>query len=326
MVCSKRMVVETVKISKPSKQKWNEITNKCNDATFFHTYEWMKLLEDTFSKYRNDSKLITLDDGKEVLLPLMKTKKLGGAFTCYQSMPLGTYGSFLSNSLISNEQIKEIIQELNIPNLFIIENPFSGIKISCDNKVPMETQILRLGEDKFPMLYKNFRKGHRWSIKKAIKMGVVIDEAKTIHEYKEYFDVYQDSVRRWGRNATSDYPSTLFKNIYKMNSPSIKLYVAKLKDKIISGALLLCHNNHVSWWNGATLEEYFKYYPTNLLQSKLIEISCVLGYSIYDFNPSGGHEGVAKFKSHFGAETEQFNICKFNTSKSYEIYKKMKNV
>lgn len=157
-------------------------------------------------------------------------------------------------------------------------------------------------------------------------MGVLIDEARTLDDYKEYYDVYQDSVRRWGKNATSNYPFKLFENIYKLRSPSVKLYIARLKDKIISGALLLYHNNHVSWWNGATLEEYFKYYPANLLQSKLIELSCIEGYLIYDFNSSGGHEGVAKFKSHFGAKNLHFNIYEFNKSKGYKLYKKMKNV
>jgi len=319
------MVVGTFKIEHPSKQKWNEITNKCNDATFFHTYDWMKLMENTFDKYQNDSKLITLDDDKEILLPLMKTKKLKGTFTCYQSMPLGTYGSFLSNNLISNEQMEEVIHELNIPNLLIVENPFSGIKIPCDNKVPMETQILRLGEDKFPKLYKNFRKDHRWAIKKSIKMGVLIDEARTLDDYKEYYNVYQDSVKRWKKSATSNYPFKLFENIYKLHSHSIKLYVAKLNDKIISGALLLYHNNHISWWSGATLSDYFNYYPANLLQSKLIEISCFEGYLIYDFNPSGGHKGVYKFKHHFGTEVINFGLYEFNKSKGYKLYKVVRN-
>lgn len=318
--------METFKVTDVSKSKWNEITNKCNYATFFHNYEWMKLMEDTFDKYQNASKLFTFDDGTEVILPLMLTKKLKGTFTCYQSLPLGVYGSLVSKDHVSNGRANEIINELKMPNLLIVENPFSGMKISSDDKVPMETQILRLKENGFKDLYKNFRKGHRWAIKKSLKMGVVIDKAKTLDDFKEYYEVYQDSVKRWGRSATSNYPLKLFENIYNLHSHSIKLYVAKLKDKIISGALLLYHNNHISWWHGATLSDYFNYYPANLLQSKLIEISCFEGYKIYDFNSSGGHEGVFKFKHHFGTEIINFGLYEFNKSKGYKLYKRVKNV
>jgi hypothetical protein len=38
----------------------------------------------------------------------------------------------------------------------------------------------------------------------------------------------------------------------------------------------------------------------------MIEHYLGAGFAYYDFNPSGGHEGVVSFKSRFGAERREF--------------------
>jgi hypothetical protein len=40
----------------------------------------------------------------------------------------------------------------------------------------------------------------------------------------------------------------------------------------------------------------------NLLLHDVIRDACERGFRWFDFNPSGGHEGVAAFKRSFGAE------------------------
>jgi lipid II:glycine glycyltransferase (peptidoglycan interpeptide bridge formation enzyme) len=117
-----------------------------------------------------------------------------------------------------------------------------------------------------------------------------------------YYSVYEDAHRRWGDRATSHYDFELFKNIFEMKSPNIKLWLAKAEQRIIAGALVMYWNRHVVWWHGASLEEYFHYCAANLLNVEIIKNACERGYLYYDFNPSGGHEGVASFKQSFGAE------------------------
>ena len=50
------------------------------------------------------------------------------------------------------------------------------------------------------------------------------------------------------------------------------------------------------------MSDYFHLRPVNLLMCEIIKHSCDRGYSWFDFNPSGGHEGVTAFKKSFGAE------------------------
>jgi hypothetical protein len=41
--------------------------------------------------------------------------------------------------------------------------------------------------------------------------------------------------------------------------------------------------------------------PNIILHSEIIRQCCEQGCRYYDFNPSGGHEGVDRFKALFGA-------------------------
>ena len=315
-------------ISKVSKAKWNEIVKECSYATFFHTYEWAKIIRDTFDHYNIATKLFIFQDETEVILPLVSSNMgFKGFFKSYQSMIPGVYGNLLSNKRLSNDKIEQIFKSLlkvNVASMFIIGNPFAPYNMNMPDyfeRKSIFTQILRL-EDGFNNLWRNFTKGHKSSAKKSKRIGVTIDVAKSIEDYEEYFNIYQDSIKRWGEKATSNYPYILFKNLYSIKSLNIKLWLAKFNSQIISGALVFYCNKHVVWWHGTTLSEYFDYCPSNLLQTEIIKDACNKKYKIYDFNPSGGHEGVVKFKKSFGAQNIEFNCYKLKNSTSYRVYER----
>ncbi|MDP8247766.1 MAG: GNAT family N-acetyltransferase [Candidatus Tritonobacter lacicola] len=316
-------------ITKVCKAKWTEIVRGCSYATFFHTCEWAKVIEDTFDQYKVATKLFVFPDGTEVILPLISSRAgPGGLLKAYRSMVPGVYGNLVSVREISPDKVDRIFKrllKLNVASISIVDNPFTDYAMpDYFEEKPMFTQILRL-RDGFEPLWKNFTKGHRSSAKKAQKMGVTVNIAGSLEDYREYFRIYQDSVKRWGERATSNYPYRLFKNIYNMQSPGVRLWLAKINGKTISGALVFYHNKHVVWWHGATLGEYFRYCPANLLQTEIIKDSCRRSYEIYDFNPSGGHGGVVKFKRSFGSQTIDMTLYKSGHGMIYGIYKKLRS-
>ena len=50
------------------------------------------------------------------------------------------------------------------------------------------------------------------------------------------------------------------------------------------------------------MSDYFWLRFVNLLISEFIEECCNRNFDWFDFNPSGGHEGVSSFKQSFGAK------------------------
>jgi hypothetical protein len=297
-------------IEKVPQKLWDEILLNARGSTYFHTYEWSKIIELSFPKYSIATKAFIFEDEVKALLPLVQSNEFLGLRKRGYSMVPGVYGGLISSGNLTFEQMDEIFNEVNnkYSNLTVFGNPYNKDYMpSYFHKVVNFTHIIDL-KDGFEEIWRNYSKGHRYNIKKAKNYGVYVRLGESIEDYIEYYNIYKDSLKRWGKNATSSYDFILFKNIFNLKSKTIKLFLALIDEKIISGALLFYYGNQIVWWHGATLSQFFIYYPSNFLQNEIIKDSIQKGYNYYDFNPSGGHEGVIKFKEGFGAKCISFNI------------------
>jgi len=292
--------------------EWRKEAEACEYATFFHTPSWLKIFTDTYDEMENATIKIEFKDGKKALIPLIKSKNSNIE---YLNCPAGTYGEWISGDILSDQQEEKIAKWMNShlksfvtrinpykkkhPQLF---NNYKTYKIKKDF-----TQILNL-EKGYDSVYNFFSKGHKYNIKKSKNLGVKIKIATTINEYLDYFKIYQNSLERWGNSATNNYPIQLFINIFKHKNNNIKLWVAEINNKIISGSLVFYHLKHLVWWHGATLSSFFNLYPANYLQDRIIKNACDKKFIYFDFNPSGSHIGVEKFKRSFGAKNVSSNV------------------
>jgi hypothetical protein len=292
---------------------WWSIAKECEYATFFHTPLWHQLAAATYPDYKDETILIRFKNGKEAILPLLNVNANRMLFKQLRSTFAGCYGGLISSSVIEpNEQESVYLSFLpkQFTQLKINGNPIYNNNLpSIPGKTNSDFTHLILLENNFEDIFSNFSKGHRSSYKKGCKMGVTVRKAQDIEDYREYFGAYLDSLRRWGENASSDYPWQLFEKGFYLSQDypdNIKLWVAEVDNKLIAGAWVFYWNQHVVWWHGAAYEEYFNYYPNNVLQTKIIQNAVAHGFRYYDFNPSGGHASVASFKGRFGAEKRPF--------------------
>lgn len=307
-------------IKKASKEEWDELVEKDLFSTYSQTREWYEIWSE-YTGLHISTKLILFKNGKKVLLPLAYSKYLKGILKTYFSSPNG-FGGFITNELLNNEERKILFNILNNFNsLMLINNPFNDILEHFKGWTKEDfTQIINL-EQGFEVIFKKWRKGHICDVKKGMNAGLTIVEAKSLDEWKDYFHVYQDSIIRWGDTASSNYSLNLFEIMYKKNSPKIKLWLAKDNNKIISGALCFYHNKHVCYWHGAGLKEYFHLHGGHLLQYYIIKDACDKGFKWYDFNSSGGHENVIKFKNGFFTEKKVFHILILESSLTKKLIK-----
>ncbi|MFZ2969791.1 MAG: GNAT family N-acetyltransferase [Minisyncoccia bacterium] len=290
--------------------EWQEIAEKCDYATFFHTPAWSKVFAKTYPKMSIETKKIIFDDGKAIIFPLVR-RKAAGIFDTYSSNIAGVYGGWIARRNISKEQIDLVTEwaNKNFSNFTWRINPFDHSLKGLGDAITRKdfTQYIDLRQG-FDHIYEKWTRGHASAVKKAQKDGVTVKQADSWAEWEKYFEIYQDSIKRWGKKTSSRYPLELFGNLFQEKSENIKLWLAYFDKKPIGGALCLYNNHHVDYWHGAALVGYFKRKPSNLLQYEIIKNACGGGYWWYDFNPSGGHEGVIRFKKSFGAEMVSADI------------------
>ena len=288
---------------------WWEVARACSYATFFHTPLWHKLAVDAYPAYRDASIAIECEDGVRAVLPLLDEAPLHGLGRGYVSTFAACYGDLIATGPVDEATRTEILRRvrgLRVLRAKIIGNPLAPSRESPPGfqARPDVTHMIRLDEP-LDIMTSRFSSNHRRSIARARREGVSVREATTEREYRTYYEAYLDSLRRWGERATSRYPWKLFERGFAMarqHPDHIKLWLARREGEILAGAWIFYWRDHAAYWHGAMFERAMPFRPSHLLHAEIMRDAIERGFRWYDFNPSGGHEGVVRFKRGFGAD------------------------
>ena len=290
----------------PDVNSWEQVALQSPEATFFHTPLWHKIVVKTYKHYRIATKEFTFDDGTRALIPFIQTTK-GGLFKRKErlkSSVFNMYGGIISDTKLSTVQQDQIFDYLISlkANITIMGNPFSDYKLPKSfNCTEDFTDVIALdkGEEYiFQQLSRNARK----SIRRAIKREVTVRTIQTEEEIKGYYEVYRDTINRWGDATKYIYPQEIFLNIFRDAGNAVKIWVAEKDGKIIAVLTVFYWNNLVTPFHTASLKDYFDCCPNNILHMEVIKDAINKNYRYYDFGPSGGEDGVVQFKKSFRAD------------------------
>jgi hypothetical protein len=165
---------------------------------------------------------------------------------------------------------------------------------------PDETHIVRLERGLEAQMS---HRSHREAVRKARRAGLTVRKGASPGDCKTYYSMYLTTPERWGPDASSNYGAALFEPLRRRGAPGIDLWLVELEDgTVVSGSINLCGPRHLAGWHMASLSEYFRLKPTNLLVNKMIEDAIDRSFCWFDMHPSGGHEGVTRFKENCGGE------------------------
>ncbi len=305
---------------------WNLVATGCEEATFFHTPVWANVLNLTFPRWIPSPIAIEFSGGNLMVMPLMTTKIFRPLAQYSESMLPGVYGGPILLKPAEENHWHSIWSLVNsLSDVVLYGNPYLHY-IGHPNSIQRSifTQVLDLTKG-FDLIRKSFSKGHRADITVSRKNGVEVKIASCRDEVEAYFKVYQDAIKRWGDQASGFYPIGLFYNLFQLGEygKTVKLWIACLQGRVIAGAWSLYHNQHVVYWHGAVHSQYTSFHPTHLLVATMIEDACRNGFRWFDFNPSGGLEGVERFKNGFGAQYLTFNSYRRLTplGKGYRFFR-----
>jgi len=307
---------------KVSNGEWEEIILKSDNASFFHSPSWAKIVEKTFN-YRTATRLYNIS-GKEILIPMMEANILGFKIFA-SSIPVNNdAGGLFSESEITTDDFKSIVKDivgsrslsfsLALPPFMKLSPVKSSSQIKEDWKVKDEftyTHILELEGKNYEDIWKNdFHRKVRQKVRKAKKSGVEVREGTSLDDFKTFHDIYTtEASQKWGYE-TPQIPLELCKNSYKYGSDHVKLSLAIKDDKIIAGTLSLLYSKTFYLFMSAFLPEYGTFNPTSLLFNESIKQACQEGYNYVNFGTSGNLKNVRKVKEKFGAEKIELNRYK----------------
>jgi len=300
------------------RDQWLGLVRSSPYATFFHTPHWHRLGLIALPGSREMSVTGRFSNGEDFVLPLLQSgRRWKGLFRILVSGAAGCYGGPIISGPVEENEVEGLVGEaarrMRAAPLEITSNPFAPFQVRTGSSQIDFTQLLPLTDRSYDQLFSRFSTNHRSSVRKGLKHGVTTRIADTPQDYRVYHEVYLDSLRRWGDRATSRYAAGFFDQVWQLASElpeNVKLFLAEFEEKVVAGALVFCWNRHAVYWHGAALSDYFNTRAPLVLQAAIIEHCQSAGFDHYDFNPSGGHDGVVRFKEGFGAERREFTRTK----------------
>jgi len=301
-----------------SRELWQRLAQQCPWATFFHTPAWAETIAATFPGFRVAAIAFVDDAGSPVILPAVAQTKQRLLRTRieYKSMEPGVYGGFLAEQPLSRARIQAIaaaLCSLKKSSGRIIETP--GMPLNLPEPFvakPLTTHLIPLGRP-YAEVAAGFSRGQKSNINQALHKAVQVRQAQTEQDIEQYYVLYRETLSRWGSARGQVYPIEFFMRLYGQRDQGVQFRLAEAEDTINAGIVVLAWQRTLVYWHGSSRQDYFKFYPNNVLHAKVLEWACAHGFSCYDMGPSMGLTGVERFKQSFGAQEHRMTAYRWKT-------------
>ena len=285
-------------------REWDEAWHGYRAATYFQSREWADAWSASTQGRLTPAALhVTFAGGESAVLPL--SLRSGDDGPLLVSSPAGTYGGWISADLLRPEHSTALTDYMSteLGDLYWQTNPFdpSLAAVSLPSTSPNETHVIDLAQE-WEAIHDAWSSSCRRAERKARRSGILVREAASEADWQEYHAVYEDTLRRWGGSRWRRYEWELFAQLRALRSANLRLWLATTGEgRVAAGAIMCYAGSHAVYWHGAALESLLPQRPMNLLFSVIMREARDAGYRWFDFNPSGGIEGVRRFKESFGA-------------------------
>jgi hypothetical protein len=283
--------------------EWDAAWLACDEATWFHSRAWAEI----WAGYRPGEiapapRVVEFSDGRSALLPLCEERVRGGRRL--RASPAGTYGGWLAGEPLEKAHAALLLAHLlALPGLSWRVCPWDAhaVELTAGMGEPETTRALR-PEAGFAVLERRYSNGARWGARRARREGLEVGVAVDLDDWRAYYELYRESLARWGESATSRYAWDLFAEIRLRDPENARLWVARLGREIVAGALVFYAHRHAAWWHASVASAHFSKQPMHLLLHELIRDACEQGLAILDLGSSHSHAGVEKFKAGYAGE------------------------
>ncbi len=302
-------------------ETWDATIAASPCATPFHGRAWCAAYSASDPRFDARALSLSLDGGSEVLLPLCVRRGLlrKGPFARAVATQPGVYGGPLSarGRLDPDEWAGFVRAARSLPlgrlDVFgSVLDPLPRTLAEELGAVRRTTHVVEL--DRLPQdPLESYSSACRRNVKRSEREGVTVVRDSSSAAVREYFAIYRDSLRRWGKRDDEGYSLAAIERL--VQAPSVELWCARTPDgRMAAGGLFVFARRHAVYWHGAMLAELAATRPANALHHALIVESRARGCALYDFNPSGRHAGTEDFKLSFGARAREFWIWSFRNA------------
>jgi Acetyltransferase (GNAT) domain len=273
-------------------------------------------------RYEDATRAYRAVDGRALILPLARVRRLPAAAAMEASMPFGwSTGGLVCSAHVSVDDVSAIVRDLCARRaLRVVVRPGAAAKGVWAAAVRGDVVRTRHMEQTVD-LARGFnavwtsrfsRKVRSWYRKAERRLTVEWDDTGRL---VPVFDaLYRRSVARWAQQqheplalarwrAERRDPRHKFEAVAERLGPACRIGVAWRDGEPAAAIIVLAHGQHETYWRGAMDRDVAAGTGANeLLHGMAIEHACLSHRRFYHMGESAPNSSLARFKQGFGAE------------------------
>jgi len=307
-------------LSPAPREAWRELYRRDPEALPSQSPEWLDCIC-AFGGYKDASRLYTLPDGQQLLLPNVARKALPERLSVQASLPYAWgMGGVLTKRELRPEDLAVVFDDLtkrNVMSISLVPNPRQGSLWQAAQPegimgIPRRAHVLDLkgGFDK--VWSERFTKQTRKQVRKAEKSGVVVECDTTGRLVPVFEALFQRSVDRWAEQqneprwlahlrASQRDPFEKTRHIARSMGEACRVWVAWHEGVPVAASMVLVGANVDGLRSVSDKTLAAPLNANDLLKKLAIEDACRAGCRYYHLGESGESAGIAAFKERLGA-------------------------
>ncbi|MDB6123750.1 MAG: uncharacterized protein JWQ71_2743 [Pedosphaera sp.] len=280
---------------------WDKKLATFQDRNVFQTSAWLSFL---VASQNGEPVLAALKEGEStlgyfagMLVRKFKLKILGSPFRGWSSPYMGFNLSDSVSRRIAAEALPHFaFSTLGCMHLEVVDMGMKSEDLQGIGSNPVLNHTIEIDltqtEDK---LFENMSKTCRWSIRKAEKNGIVIEEAQDMGFADDYSNQLEDVFAKQGRvpHFGLERVRALIQHVHPTGT-LLLLRARDLEGRCIATGIFPGMNHHAFFWGGASWREHQKLLPNELLQWHAMKYWKNRGIKSYNM------VGTMEFKQKFG--------------------------
>lgn len=315
------MKTQAYQVTSPApRDVWENLLRSDPEALVSQTPAWLDCIC-AMGGYADASRLYETPEGKQLVLPMVRTKGLPAALSTETTLPHAWgIGGLVSAEKINAKDVAAVFNDLagrSVLRVNIRPNPRAG-KTWAAVRPPKVIAISRLAhvldlEGGFDYVWtKRFKGTTRTAVRKAERSGVVVECDTSGKLVSVFYDLMKRSFDRWARQqheplllarwrAWRRDPLNKFQIIARILGNACRIYVAWVDGKP-AATILVLQDTNAHYTRGAMIKDIAGPTRANYLLHRLaIEDACRAGCGYYHMGETGFSNSLAQFKSRFGA-------------------------
>jgi hypothetical protein len=313
------------------REAWQDLLAAGASAVPSQTPVWLDAVC-AHGPWEDASRLYETRDGRALVLPMVRRRRLPRALSADHSMPStwGT-GGLLSADPLRSEDVAAVVADLRAGRALrttvrpdFEQTPLwtAAARAAGAQELPVVHHVLDLDRD-FDRIWAGFSSSARRAVRKAEKERVTVEPCHDRAAVLEFYRLYEGWIDH--RARTRGVPLPVARRLGRAEEPLPRLlglsealgkaftvWTARLDGATVAAMITLVQGGvALSWRITSDREVADRVRAVDLLHRHAIEYATLSGCRYYNMGDSGGVESLMRYKARFGATPREFAGYRF---------------